>query len=242
MACSSPCRIVTGRLPAVLVASLALGLGGCGLSEYEATLAAEQKRLERFDEEDRLLGDPLELPPRKGKDPSVPIPSGVGEVFIRPPLWTASNYQSEPLGELLYRYPPFPHNWFMRRRIQVPDNPFLEVDLAVTPEGDWAEFTQKVQQPFQGMAHSEATLVKKPTARGVLEFQSLTFADGGNPPATKVFLYFYKGHQTQVAIAYRVKGEEASSPKVTNAIDASLKSLVVGPQPASLRKRFTTQK
>ncbi len=88
-----------GRFPRpparVLLASLLLGMAGCGwLYTYEGQMATEQQRMLRFDEENEYLGAPLDFSDMpKPKDPSdksgkkqldLPI------VFFRPPLGIGS--------------------------------------------------------------------------------------------------------------------------------------------------------
>jgi hypothetical protein len=55
-----------------------LALTGCGVANYEKQMQEAEVRIQRIDEENRLLGDPLNIPTLP-KTPSV-------SVFIRPPL------------------------------------------------------------------------------------------------------------------------------------------------------------
>jgi hypothetical protein len=48
------------RLPALF--SLLIGVSGCGLSDYENRMDAQRKRVQDFDEFNRLLGEPVETP------------------------------------------------------------------------------------------------------------------------------------------------------------------------------------
>ena len=57
-------------------ALLLLALTGCGLADYEKKMREADARVQRFDEENRLLGDPLTLP----TDHAPPV-----DVFLRPP-------------------------------------------------------------------------------------------------------------------------------------------------------------
>ena len=55
------------RMPMVAVAALALT--GCGLAEYEKKMMDAEARVQRFDEDNRLLGAPLTFP----TDPAPPM-------------------------------------------------------------------------------------------------------------------------------------------------------------------------
>ena len=81
------------RRPVLFLAALAPA--GCGLANYEHEMQLADARLQRFDDENRLLGDPLILP---GGD-AVPA----ADVFLRPPRGsrkTPSTRKRRPL-----RYP-----------------------------------------------------------------------------------------------------------------------------------------
>src|SRR5688572_20343701 len=69
----------------------ALACAGCGLGEYEAHMLAEQQRLERFDRDNRLLGDPVSAPAAWARaTPSMP------ELFLRPPRGVSSGPDDKP--------------------------------------------------------------------------------------------------------------------------------------------------
>jgi hypothetical protein len=59
-----------------------LALTGCGLADYEKKMQDAEVRVQRFDEENRLLGAPLTFP----ADPAPPM-----EVFLRPPKGVAKS-------------------------------------------------------------------------------------------------------------------------------------------------------
>ena len=56
---------------------VALAAAGCGLSDYESKMQLADVRLQRIDDENRVLGDPLILPVGDGSPPA--------DVFLRPP-------------------------------------------------------------------------------------------------------------------------------------------------------------
>lgn len=81
-----------------LVALPALMLAGCGVADYEKKMQDAEVRVGRFDDENKLLGDPLVLPPHKDKE-GPPI-----DVFLRPPKGVTNQEKTQP-GELPYHYP-----------------------------------------------------------------------------------------------------------------------------------------
>jgi hypothetical protein len=77
----------TDRLPAptprtaALLAALALLPAGCGLSDYAAQMSSEASRVRQWEEEAKVLGDPLRMPQLPKKDDK----EQTWNVFLRPP-------------------------------------------------------------------------------------------------------------------------------------------------------------
>src|SRR5262249_7527406 len=74
---------------------------GCGLDAYEAKMLDAQRRLARFEEESKHLGEPLAIPVDEGKTPPAPL----ADVFLRPPKSVQSQPKQEKRNDLLYVYP-----------------------------------------------------------------------------------------------------------------------------------------
>ena len=87
---------------------------GCGLAEYEAKMLESQRRAERFDEENRLLGTGLEIPTKEVRPPAATLPEvkitvKLVNLAMRPPkginpkfepaLWQGKFYQYTRLKE-----------------------------------------------------------------------------------------------------------------------------------------------
>ena len=78
------------RLPCLLAL---IGASGCGLSDYEKRMDAQRARVEKFDEPNHLLDDPIEMPkvpglnPKEGgdKDEKVDVVAWPFDVFLRLP-------------------------------------------------------------------------------------------------------------------------------------------------------------
>jgi hypothetical protein len=81
---------------------------GCGLADYEAHMLESQKRAERFDEETRLLGPPLEMPTTKRPPPAPPLPQveitvKMLNLALRPPKGINPTFEPKLKGRF-YQY------------------------------------------------------------------------------------------------------------------------------------------
>jgi hypothetical protein len=90
---------------------LLIGASGCGLSDYQNRMDAQRKRVQDFDEFNRLLGDPIEMPMVPNQKPKDPAKDDEKEdaaawpfdLFLRLP----KGYGSTPKDKTPY-YDPFP--------------------------------------------------------------------------------------------------------------------------------------
>jgi hypothetical protein len=91
----------------VVSSLLLLCVLGCAMSDYEARIDAQRKRLDTYDEENRLLGDAIEPPVHKGKK-GHPVDSWPFSVYLRLPrevlgdFHEKNQYQFQDLP--LFRY------------------------------------------------------------------------------------------------------------------------------------------
>lgn len=86
-------------------------IGGCGLAEYEAQMLDSQQRVERFDEENRLLGTPLQIPTKNVPSPGNPkieVSTKLINVTIRPPKGIDPVYNPALWQNKFYQYLPTP--------------------------------------------------------------------------------------------------------------------------------------
>jgi hypothetical protein len=210
---------------------------GCGLSAYEEQLEREQKRLDRIDDANKILDEPIEPLKLKGASSNVPGGDTVA-LFFRPPLGIAPTPEANLRADILHQYVPLV-GFAARLRGRRPDiqTPFLRVLVAAVPAQDFAQFASQVQQAFAGSVPSQDnTVTKEPVdGRPSITFQTRSFTEAAsepNKPASVYHVYFYQGQQYHVAIAYQVPQDKATANDVTKAIDASLGSLAVGPDAA----------
>ncbi len=81
------CRLRTGLAAVGLLLVL-----GCGMSDYEAKMSSEEKRVERYDRDEKTLGQPVEMP--KGENDK----AAKWNIFLRlpRPLPAAPGTASQP--------------------------------------------------------------------------------------------------------------------------------------------------
>jgi hypothetical protein len=83
------------------IALAGIVLSGCGLSDYEAKMAAAQADVHRFDKENEYLAEPIEWPPETGvgKGPKE------ADLFFRPPKGIRQKAESSSADEnKMYKY------------------------------------------------------------------------------------------------------------------------------------------
>jgi len=203
-----------------LGALLLLAAGGCGLNEYQAKMRSAQDRLERFEEENKLLGDPLAMPQIKDKEGNV---ISAGNIFLRPPKGISPTPGADPRGNLLFRYVPSKEGGA---------GPFQQLELAF---GDKKDFRDDVLRNYPGADRikEEGKKVQAPGRRSV-QFWAYEFDDAQRSYS----LYFWGDREdtTQGVVAYWMhKGQR---DKARRAIDLSLESFAAGGEAATLRSGF----
>lgn len=102
----NPLRVKTFRpVCRLLPAGVLLCAFGCALGEYESRIDTQRKRLEFLDEENRTLGEPIEIPKYETKE-SGKVAYWPFDVFLRPPrevsTSTSANFSSGSLP--LFRF------------------------------------------------------------------------------------------------------------------------------------------
>jgi hypothetical protein len=199
-----------------LAAGLVLG-AGCGLADYERRFEQQQARLKALDEENKYLGDPVEIPSGTDNDPPV-------EVFWRPPKGISRSSDDKSFGDLAH-YPRAGAGGGV-----------AEVYLAVRT-GDRSFLTEGIKPLVSGPL--ETKRVSKPIpGREPLPFYALEH-DARN--GYHYLIYVYQKDKAQVAVVFVVKTGDKDQAAVTTPIDYSLKSLVVGPDAARLRRAFQSR-
>jgi hypothetical protein len=187
-----------------LLAAVALAIAGCGLSDYEAKMLAEQQRVERFDRENKLLGPPLATPTAwREKAPAAP------DVYLRPPRGVEPSPKERAWNDFLYHY-------------AGNGNPFDRMYLAWA--GAREDFLADVRRliPLKDKPDHEVTT--RPAAG--LPAQTLSgwmIEDGDH------VYYLYLDPSKKLAVIFRAN-RRAFAQQGRDAIEASLNTFTVGPE------------
>jgi hypothetical protein len=199
---------------------LVLGAAGCGLSDYEAKMRATQARLERFEQENKYLGNPLTMPTRKEKDESVPL----ANVFLRPPRGIQTSPSEEPRSGLLYGYRPAKEG---------AAGAFTVVELGFS--SGQKDFPADVLGLFPAGGVSTRQRQVQPPGRKALTFDTAEFEDDQHNYSVNV----WRGGDPQVAVVYWVaRGQWESARKV---IELSLATFAADAEAGRLRSAFATR-
>ena len=232
----------TSRIISLSVALLACT--GCGVSEYQALMESEQKRIELIDEENKFLGDPVELPFRSAA-PANPQDLPKPDVFFRLPKGFATKPEEKPFAEFFYHFTRKPNP--PRSRVSPADAPAQEnsiqdVYLAVAFDNKTKEFSDKVFQ-LNPKVSEMPRISKEPPGRAKLEYQMFSGSDAANPPSTYLF-YFYQnpGQNILIAVVFHLPKDKEQDANVSKAINYSLQSLAVGSDAIQPRSRFAGKK
>jgi hypothetical protein len=223
-------------------------LSGCGLSDYEAKMVSEQKRVQRFDDEAEFLDEPVEIPVKKEAG-STGQPSTQVDVFFRPPCGISSKPETTTRGEL-YRYLHPASQPVFGPRAKIDPKRALkdlvsEVDLGVSIGGEGNDFFKKVQQAYGLQKPTFVPETKQPPGHNRLEFQKTTFTDTSTPPLV-YSIYLCSLQNVHIAMVFLVPQDKASNPDsgktVEKMIDLSLQSLAVGQEATEKRMRLRSPK
>jgi hypothetical protein len=200
----------------LLLAGGALLLAGCGLSDYLGQQSSEASRLQRWDEENKLLGDPLAMPEFPKKDGK----AQTWDVFLRPPSGvgvspTLQQNGKEPdlKGGLLAQYSGFGSVQMVYLGVGTDPKDKDYVSNALGALGGTAEGLQVIP-PIKGPKRD-------------ISLRREVIAD--EKSKTKVFVYVYDNNPHTVIVAYRVvQGKEDEVARANGAIEMSLSTLAEG--------------
>jgi hypothetical protein len=225
---------------------LLLGCAGCGLADYEAEMIKSQDRLARFEEEARHLEGPLNFPKRQKLNPEEPDPP---EFFFRPPrglsIDPAKDSKDQVLQVAISRDVTLYH--FKRPAkdanpgapAQKEANPGLtdlHIAMVVDPsEKVSKDMVQDVLRYFQ--APRDLAPEKRPvtTMDGrTLTYDTYKFLDPKNK--FTYYICFIRMDKALVALVFQIEPDKLAS--LTQALDASLKSLGVGSEATPARQSW----
>jgi hypothetical protein len=213
----------------------ALVAGGCGLADYEEQMAEAQERVERFDKENKVLGDPL-APPTKVKEEKVgdgqprTVLVTVANIFLRAPKGIQVKAEDEPYRGLLYHYP-----------AAGPAGPDAVgfTDLYVAAAGDdLQKFQEDVLRAFptDGKPRKYKRSIAAPGRADPLEFDVTEFDSGDHT----YVVHFYPTGRPTLALVYRLaRGRRQSADPV---LELSLATFAAGPEADRLRQSYNQRR
>lgn len=237
-----------------VLAALVLGAAGCGLADYEQHIDKQREYLKLYDEENELLGPPLEMPKRVIKDAKGGIrqdePLTVG-FFLRPPKGIASKFkQDDPPfvyeGLPLIRYPgpkdPPGYNVLVTTALLAPDKkdgrPEIKGAMKVKDfqrrvRGALMDFHQKqtgrvvgwLSPEFEKTGIETQTSISLQGKPAQIFFQTQELAEQADKKSGALYkVYFTSTPIAQGAIIYQIPAEAKDNATLKRAIQLSVKS------------------
>lgn len=218
--------IPLARVRQLCLALLLLTVPACGLSDYEKLMRQAQERKERFDDEEKYLGEPVKMPTQKDKnDRDKPV----ANVFFRPPKGIEVKPQSQPRGGL--------NVWRYARGKGKNDFAFVELVFA----NDDKDFAANVSSSY---ATGDQTVRSKrsfepPERERPLMFECWDSNSGQTGYSVNILLT----NQKPLAIIYnyyiKAGTKKADTENVRKAIELSLESLAIDKEANAAREIYS---
>ncbi|MCI0681848.1 MAG: hypothetical protein L0Y71_07065 [Gemmataceae bacterium] len=248
-------RASRSMLFALLLAALLGASAGCGLADYEKRMDEQRARLELYDEENKLLGAPLDKP--RGKDPygnDIKVPF---DVFLRVPKRIARSFRGAEMmyhsasKQPLYRYAGRgDFNVFIAMaQVAAPTTKPAAGDAA--PE----EFRARVREALMEYISREYRMsvnppdfadLKKDTRKATrdgqprtLDFDATVFDDPRRQEPSRFFVFFLTQKFRQAAVIYQMPVQAAVATGL-HEMDLSLKTLDLS-MAATLRMAYQSR-
>ena len=221
---------------------------GCSMADYEARMDKNAQRLKIFDEENKYLGDMLELPTPVSLKDKVVVPGLPVELYLRPPKEVASRPKENELpfglaSTPLFRYPGPPgFNVFITAaKIQekgepkdgVPTSEFGNRVLAGVRDFYKREFKAS-DIPFKTQTLPELTKPIDPLVTPI-EVDHVPIFDNLKPPSN-ISIYFYQRGMYQAAVLYFYPSEKRDEFK--KSIDMSIATLALDDEAQKRKAEF----
>jgi hypothetical protein len=218
---------------------LALALAGllAGCSEYEARMSSEQDRIDRFDEEMRLLGDPITLPPlpeKKEGEKKDEKDIFRTDLFLRPPRGVPATTET-PVTAPYYRY---------TRTTGLANNEpdgvwWIDVAEGDPKDKEFATAVVKALADWLGN-YQQTTETRTPPGR-----EPINFTVSKNVQY-RYLLYMCRREGATIAVGFRLFPKGATgqpivgepSAAVRKQIDLSLETLAVGKETRAPRESW----
>jgi hypothetical protein len=230
---------------------------GCALGDYEARIDAQRKRLDVIDEENRFLGEPIDVPKTENKD-GTKSPTWPVDVYVRLPkdfgasINATLSHNSQPLCRYSARDG---YVAFMAAGL-IAEKKDTKGKDSKPAASEWPidVFRANVHGGLREHGHKDR-IAGFPSLEGVsyAKMTKVPVSDQGEPlPAiefavvyvkTAEFrfdIYFHQQSNRQVAIVFQYPLALASDENLKKGIDLSLSTVALGSEAAN--KRFAFQK
>jgi hypothetical protein len=227
------CRVEV-RCRALGLLGLLLLASGCGVDDYEKKMIEAQHRIARFEEEDRVLGRPLEIPKHTDKND---IKRPWANLFFRPPKGISyqpvesggDNSEVVLRGGLLYDYLPPPKTTaggIARVELAFGEQKPEELRTEVMRRFTSTSNPQSRQRSFRIQGRQTGT-----------NFETIEF--DGNDEGIDYFYSINLTHNKEVSIAvvfWVLKGQQGATIRL---IDMSLESFALDEEANRARELFS---
>lgn len=248
----------------VLLAAGAMFTGGCGLADYEKRMDEQNAYVQLFDEENRLLGEPLEMPMLtiKEKEGIRVVKPLMFDFFLRPQKGIANKIKPEDPAFsyeklALFRYEgPQGYNVFATTCIAAPEQKGIKSPF---PEAlKIKEFQQHVRGALMGFYQkrygrsmpwlSPEMDATKPLVRSILnpqgkpaqiKFDTQILADQpGKKGGSLFYVYYSSTPQAHGAVIAQIPAQFSDDANLKRALELSINTYAVGPDATKKRNDY----
>jgi len=201
----------------ISLALLGLLLAGCGVADYEARMKEAQQRIKQYEEESKLLTDPVRTPMAKNESGQ---PVSVATFALRLPNTVSTQPSPVARAGLYYDYIPATIS------PTATAYPWVSVAFAKADDATFAETVMKGFTATGPVSTSQyTTRLKVPFSRTTFENETYWHS-----------INLYKGSNQQVAIIYAVP--KAQAQQAARAIDLSLDSFGIETSLSAAQKAY----
>lgn len=259
---SSTVLVRRGCNKGLLVGLLTLAVTGCGLGDYEQRSDAQREYLKIFEEENQLLGDPLDMPMRKIFEAGILqtiTPALSQPFFLRPPKGFSSEVKNGDApfqfqNVALYEYPG-PQGYSILAGTSLitsdlvakpPKGTLAVKDFQHQVRGALVDFYQRtngqsmpwLNQPPQLKKVVRSIPVPGQAARQVTVETEVLADRPGTKASSFLHVYFFVNDSTQGVVVYQIPAQVNDNPAVVRTLNASLNTYELGADAARKRADY----
>lgn len=243
-----------------------LALAGCGLGDYEQRIDTQREYLKLFEEENQLLGDPLEIPMRKVFNAGIlenVVPAMPQPFFLRPPKGFSSDAKDSDApfqfqNVSLYQYPgPEGYNILATTSMiavetigKPPKGAVTVKDFHHQVRGALVDFYQRTygqSMPWLSQTPKLKKMIRSIPVPGHVPRQVTVETETlGDRPGAKdgslFHVYFFVNESAQGVLAYQIPAQVNDDPIVVRTLNASLNTYELGQDGTRKRTEYRRQR